>query len=144
MFRRTGREMKRCWFDRHRADRVVGAVVAARLVDRQKLHQLESTFGRPINELTQNRDVADSEIALAAQSEQRRENPRDLFLRRKIHLRPQITQISQIKFGPPAVSICVNLRNLWIISQPFCTCQSSTSLFGISFKNRDGRWKTSP
>ena len=68
-------------FNRYRADRVVGAVVAAHLVDRQKLHELESDFGRPIDELAQDRDVADPEIVLAPQPKKRRKNPGNFFLR---------------------------------------------------------------
>ena len=69
-------------FDRYRADRVVGAVVAAHLVDWQKLHELESDFGRPIDELAQDRDIADPKIVLAPQPEKRRKNARNFFLRR--------------------------------------------------------------
>ena len=48
-----------------RADRVVGAVVAAGLVDRQQLHQLEADAARPIDELPQRREIADAEIVFA-------------------------------------------------------------------------------
>src|SRR6266567_534160 len=77
--------MERCRFDRHRANCVVGTVVAPHFIDRQKLDELESNVGGPVDELAQNRDVADAKISLTAQTEKRRKNPRDLFLRRQIH-----------------------------------------------------------
>ncbi len=52
--------------DRHRADRVVWAVVVAHFADWQELDEFESDLSRPINELAQDRDVADPEIAFAA------------------------------------------------------------------------------
>ena len=59
-----------------------GTVVAAHLIDRQKLHELEADFGRPIDELAQDRNIADPEIVFAAQPKKWRENPRNFFLRR--------------------------------------------------------------
>ena len=79
-------EVQRCWLDGHRANCIVGAVIDSHLIDRQKLHQLESDARRPIDKLTQRLEIADPEIAFRAQSKERRQDPRDFFLRRQIHL----------------------------------------------------------
>ena len=65
--------------DRHRADRVVGTVVAADFVNRQQLDKFESTFRQPVDELPQRRDIANPKIVFAAQSKERRQNTGDLF-----------------------------------------------------------------
>ena len=61
-----------------RADRVVGAVVAAGFVDRQELHEPETDARAPIDELPQRSDVADPEIIFRAQREERSEDAGDL------------------------------------------------------------------
>ena len=50
--RRAGGEMERGGLDRARTDRVVRTVIAARFVDRQKLHKFEPDLRRPIDELS--------------------------------------------------------------------------------------------
>ena len=77
--------MQRCRLDRQRADGVVRAVVGSGLVDRQELDEPESSFGDPVNKLSQRTDIADSKIVLAPQRKQRHKNSRDLFVRRQIH-----------------------------------------------------------
>ena len=54
-------------------------------VDRQQLHELKSNLRRPIDEFAQHLDVADSQIVVASQAKEWRENPCNLFLRRKLH-----------------------------------------------------------
>jgi hypothetical protein len=85
IFRRAGREIERCWINRHRADRIVRAVVAAGFIDRQKLDQLETNPARPIDELPQPIDIANAEIVFRPQREERRQDSRDAFFRRQIH-----------------------------------------------------------
>src|SRR4030081_1342902 len=109
--------MQRGRLDRHRANRVVGTVVAASFVDRQHLDELETRVSDPVYKLAQRRDIADSQVVISAQAKEGRQYGSDLFFGRKPH---------------------------WKIPQPLSTCQSSTSSFGISFKNREGRWKMSP
>ena len=75
--------MKRGRLDRHGADRVVGAVIAASFVDRQKLHEFKAALSRPVDELAQRCDVTDAKIILAAQREERREDASDSLFRRK-------------------------------------------------------------
>ena len=70
---------QRRWLDRHGADRVVWTVVGSGLVNGQKLDKFESHFCDPINKLAQRRDIADSQILLAAQGKQRYENACDFF-----------------------------------------------------------------
>ena len=71
--------MERCWINRHRADRIVRAVVAAGFIDRQKLDQLETNPARPIDELPQPIDIANAEIVFRPQREERRQDSRDAF-----------------------------------------------------------------
>ena len=68
-------------FDGHGADRVVWTVIGSNFVDGQKLDEFESDSCGPINKLPQRSGIPDSQIVLAAQREQRRENSRNLLLR---------------------------------------------------------------
>ena len=73
--------MQRRRFNRHRADCIVGTVVAASFIDRQKLNELETTLSRPSDELTQRGDIANAEIVLSAQGEERHQHSRDSLVR---------------------------------------------------------------
>ena len=95
IFRRSGREIECCWINRHRADRIVRAVVAAGFIDRQKLDQLETNPARPIDELAQPIDIADAEIVFRPQSEERCQHSRDFLIGRQIH-RGEISAASDL------------------------------------------------
>ena len=74
-------EVQRCWFQGHRANRIIGAVIASHLIDRQKLDQLESDARRPIDKLPQRFEITDPQIGFRAQGKERREDARDFLLR---------------------------------------------------------------
>jgi len=57
----------------------------AHFVDWQELDEFKSNVCRPIDELAQDLDVADSKIVIPAQTKERCENPRDFLFRRKLH-----------------------------------------------------------
>ncbi len=71
--------MQRRRLDRNRADRVVRAVIASGFVDRQQLNELEPDPGRPIDKLPQRFDIADAEIVVRPQGEERRKDPAIFF-----------------------------------------------------------------
>ena len=77
--------MQRRWLDRHRANRIVRAVVGSGLVDRQQLDQLETNPVRPINELPQPIDIANAEICFRPQGKERRQYSGDFLIGRQIH-----------------------------------------------------------
>src|SRR5262249_10672637 len=83
--RRPGGEMESGRVERARADRVIGAVVAPGFVDRKQLHQPKTDLPRPINELTQTFEVADSQIVLTAKGKKGGQDPGNAFVRRKKH-----------------------------------------------------------
>src|ERR1043166_6131083 len=82
---RTGRQMQGGGFERDCADRIVGAVIASHFVDGQELNDFESNPRGPIDKLPQRLQVADSEVGLGAQCEERGEDSGDFFVRRKVH-----------------------------------------------------------
>jgi hypothetical protein len=57
--------------ERDRADRVVGAVIVARLVDRQQLQQTELVFGRKGDGVAHRLRVPDAQVLVVAQRENR-------------------------------------------------------------------------
>src|SRR5690348_1976916 len=124
--------MERSRFNRHGADCVVGAVVRAHFIDWQQLDQFESNLSRPINEFTEHSDVADSQIIFTSQPKQRRQNAGNLFIRGQIHS-------AEMLFRDVSTPLDMTRKN-----QLRFTSQSSTSWLGISFRNREGRWNTSP
>ena len=81
-------------------------------VDRQKLDELESDLRHPINKLSQNRDVLDSQIVFAPQSKQWRENAGDLLVWRKIHCVHRLRRFSQISFGLPCFHLCKSAKSV--------------------------------
>jgi hypothetical protein len=125
--RRPGSEVQGRRFQSDGTDRVVRAMIAPHLIDRQNLDKPEPDLRRPIDELPQTFQIADAEIALRAQGKERRQYSRDLLLRRQIHTSQN---------GHQGGNGC--------LVQPRRTCQSSTSFVGISFKKREGRWNMSP
>ena len=144
--------MERGRIDRARADRVVGTVIAAGLVDRQQLHELEADAARPVDELPQAVEVADAEIVFGAQGEERREDAGDAFVRRKIHAgndEARMTNdesMSKVECRARRFRFFIRfrLRHSDFVIQLRRTFQSSTRLIGISFRKREGRWNMSP
>ena len=86
IFRRSGNEMKRRWFQGNRANRVIRTVIAAHFIDRQNLNQPEPDLRRPIDELPEPLEIADAQVVLRAQRKQRRQHSGNLLFRRQIHM----------------------------------------------------------
>ncbi len=60
-------------------------MVSAGLVDRQELHEFEADTAGPVDELPQAGDIADAEVVLRAQREERGEDAGNAFVRREVH-----------------------------------------------------------
>jgi len=82
---RFGRSPDRRRLESARRKSVVRAMVAASLIDRENLDQLEADRGRPIDEFPQRRSVADAKIPFPAHGKDRDKDAGNGLVERKIH-----------------------------------------------------------